>query len=141
MTPCRATPPPLPYTTLFRSHLSAMRATPNVTVLRPADANEVASCWKMAIKNEEGPSLMILTRQALPTLDRSVYADASGAEKGAYILKKEEGSTPDYLLIATGSEVSIALEAAQILEEEGKSVRVVSMPSMELFSKQDLSYR
>jgi len=122
-------------------HLSAMRATPNVTVLRPADANEVASCWKMAIKNEEGPSLMILTRQALPTLDRSVYADASGAEKGAYILKKEEGSTPDYLLIATGSEVSIALEAAQILEEEGKSVRVVSMPSMELFSKQDLSYR
>src|SRR5690625_5754649 len=70
MTPCRATPPPLPYTTLFRSHLSAMRATPNVTVLRPADANEVASCWKMAIKNEEGPSLMILTRQALPTLDQ-----------------------------------------------------------------------
>src|SRR5690625_3552992 len=122
-------------------HLSAMRATPNVTVLRPADANEVAYCWKMAIQNEEGPSLMILTRQALPTLDRSVYADASGAEKGAYILKKEEGSTPDYLLIATGSEVSIALEAAKILEEEGKSVRVVSMPSMELFSKQDLSYR
>src|SRR5690625_5833372 len=70
----------------------------------------------MAIQNEERPSLMILTRQALPTLDRSVYADASGAEKGAYILKKEEGSTPDYLLIATGSEVSIALEAAQILE-------------------------
>lgn len=122
-------------------HLSAMRATPNVTVLRPADANEVAYCWKMAIQNEEGPSLMILTRQALPTLDRSVYADASGAEKGAYILKKEEGSTPDYLLIATGSEVSIALEAAKILEEEGNSVRVVSMPSMELFSKQDLSYR
>lgn len=122
-------------------HLSAMRATPNVTVLRPADANEVAYCWKMAIQNEEGPSLMILTRQALPTLDRSVYADASGAEKGAYILKKEEGSTPDYLLIATGSEVSIALEAAKILEKEGNSVRVVSMPSMELFSKQDLSYR
>src|SRR5690625_7421496 len=62
-------------------HLSAMRATPNVTVLRPADANEVASCWKMAIKNEEGPSLMILTRQALPTLDRSVYADASRSEE------------------------------------------------------------
>lgn len=122
-------------------HLSAMRATPNVAVLRPADANEVAYCWKMAIKNDEGPSLMVLTRQALPTIDRSVYADASGAEKGAYILKKEENGTPDYLLIATGSEVSIALEAAQILEEEGKSVRVVSMPSMEHFSKQDLSYR
>src|SRR5690625_221874 len=122
-------------------HLSAMRATPDVTVLRPADADELASCWKMAINNEEGPSLMILPRQALATLDRSAYADASGPESGASRRTTEEGSTPDYLLIATGSEVSIALEAAQILEEGGRSVRVVSMPSMELFSKQDLSYR
>lgn len=122
-------------------HLAAMRAIPNVTVLRPADANEVAYCWKMAIENAEGPSLMILTRHSLPTIDRTVYGNASGAEKGAYIVKKETSGSPDYILIATGSEVSIALEAANILEDEGSSVRVVSMPSMEHFNKQDLKYR
>lgn len=122
-------------------HLAALRAIPNVTVLRPADANEVAYCWKMAIENTDGPSLMILTRQGLPTIDREVYGKASGTEKGAYILKKEKSANPDYILIATGSEVSIALETAEILEDEGKSVRVVSMPSVEHFNKQDLSYK
>lgn len=122
-------------------HLAALRATPNVHVLRPADANETAICWKNAIEREHGPSLLVLTRQSLPTLDRSVYADVSGTEKGAYILKKENGDSPELILMSTGSEVHIALEAAHKLEESGTSVRVVSMPCIEIFKEQPEAYQ
>lgn len=122
-------------------HLAALRATPNVHVLRPADANETAISWKCAIERTHGPSLLVLTRQSLPTLDRKKYADVSGAERGAYILKKENGETPDLILMSTGSEVHLALEAAERLEEDGKSVRVVSMPCIELFKEQSEDYK
>lgn len=122
-------------------HLAALRATPNVKVLRPADANETAISWKCAIENHDGPSLLVLTRQSLPTLDRSAYEDVSGAEKGAYILKKEDGDTPDLILMSTGSEVHLALEAAEKLEDNGTSVRVVSMPCIEIFKKQSEEYQ
>ncbi|MCC5907939.1 MAG: transketolase [Balneolaceae bacterium] len=122
-------------------HLAALRAIPNLNVLRPADANETAFCWKAAIEKHDGPSTLILTRQAQPTLDRTVYASAKGAEKGAYILKKEKGEQPGLILIATGSEVHLALEASELLESEGISVRVVSMPCVELFEQQDDDYK
>ncbi|MCG2588157.1 transketolase [Rhodohalobacter sulfatireducens] len=122
-------------------HLAALRATPNVHVYRPADANETAICWKSAIEREHGPSLLVLTRQSLPTLDRSVYEDVSGTEKGAYILKKENSDTPDLILMSTGSEVHLALEAAEKLEDSGKAVRVVSMPCIEIFKKQSDQYQ
>lgn len=122
-------------------HLAALRATPNVYVFRPSDANETAVCWKCAIEREHGPSLLVLTRQSLPTLDRKKYADVSGAEKGAYILKKESGENPDLILMSTGSEVHLALEAAEKLEEDGKSIRVVSMPCIDLFEAQSKDYR
>lgn len=122
-------------------HLAALRATPNVHVLRPADANETAVCWKCAIEREHGPSLLVLTRQSLPTLDRTVYEDVTGVEKGAYILKKEKTDSPDLILMSTGSEVSLALEAAEKLEKEGKAVRVVSMPCIEIFKEQSKDYQ
>jgi transketolase len=122
-------------------HLASLRATPNVNVIRPADANETAIAWKSAIQKDDGPSLLVLTRQNLPTVDRSKYAPVSGAEKGAYILKKEAGDLPDLILIATGSEVQLVLDAAEKLEAEGESVRVVSMPCWEIFEEQPKSYR
>ncbi|MDZ7756877.1 transketolase [Rhodohalobacter sp.] len=122
-------------------HLASLRATPNVNVIRPADANETAIAWKSAIQKDDGPSLLVLTRQNLPTIDRSKYASVSGAEKGAYILKKEEEDLPDLILMATGSEVQLVLDAAEKLEADGESVRVVSMPCWELFEEQPKSYR
>ncbi len=122
-------------------HLAAMRATPNVYIFRPADANETAVSWKCAIKRDKGPSLLALTRQSLPVLDRSKYGPVSGAEKGAYIIKRESQDKIDILLMATGSEVHIALDAAIILEQKGISTRVVSMPCIELFEDQPESYR
>lgn len=122
-------------------HLASMRAIPNVWVFRPADANEVSHCWKMAIERDNGPSLLALTRQSLPVLDRSLYADATGTERGGYVIKMESGEEPDLLFIATGSELHTTLEAAELLEEEGYSVRVVSMPCVELFESQDAEYR
>lgn len=122
-------------------HLAALRATPNVQVLRPADANETAYCWQAAIENNSGPSLLVLTRQNLPTLDRTKYGDVKGTLRGAYILKEASGNKPDLIVLATGSEVTIALEGALHLEEKGVPTRVVSMPSWELFEKQDKSYR
>lgn len=122
-------------------HLAALRATPNVMVLRPADANETAWAWKAAIENSEGPSLLALTRQALPTLDRTKYADASGVMKGAYILKEADSGQPEAIIMSTGSEVHIALEAAKELETKGISTRVVSMPCQELFDQQDKQYK
>lgn len=124
-------------------HIAALRATPNLHLLRPADANETAACWKIALEREDGPSLLLLTRQSVPVIDREKYASAKGAEKGAYVLKKEgeNSGKPDVILMATGSEVYLALDAANLLEKENVSVRVVSMPCLELFSKQDQAYR
>jgi transketolase len=122
-------------------HLAALRATPNVSVFRPGDANETAWCWKTAVEKENGPSVMVLTRQNLPTLDRSVYAPASQTERGAYILKEAGTGSPDLILMATGSEVEIIVKAAEILEEKGVSTRVVSMPCIDIFDEQDDDYK
>lgn len=121
-------------------HLAALRAMPNLLVLRPADANETAYAWKAALERNNGPTVLALTRQNLPTLDRTVYGDAAGTLKGAYILKDSTG-TPEVILMSSGSEVPIALDAAEKLTAEGMKVRVVSMPSMELFAKQPEEYK
>lgn len=115
-------------------HLTSLRLIPNLTVIRPADANETAQAWKAAIENRHGPTVLALTRQALPVLDTP-----ASVEKGAYVLK--DFGTPEMILMASGSEVSLILEAAQKLADEGKGVRVVSFPSWELFEKQDEAYR
>ena len=125
-------------------HLASLRAIPNLAVLRPGDANEVAEAWKVAVRRTEGPTLMALTRQGVPILDRSGrsgLADASGLQRGAYVLRSEEGERPDVILIATGSEVPVAVEAADLLADEGIDPRVVSMPSWELFREQSEAYR
>lgn len=121
-------------------HLAAMRAVPNVHLYRPADANETAICWKCAIERDNGPSLLALTRQSLPTLDRSKYERVSGVENGAYIIKKESGKVADLVMLSTGSEVHITLKAAEQLEKEGISTRVVSMPCIDLFEEQTKEY-
>ncbi len=121
-------------------HLATLRAIPNVTVIRPADANETAFAWKVAIEKKGGPTVLVFTRQGLPILDQDKYGKASDLEKGAYIVS--EGSKgPDLILIATGSEVSLIMEAQTKLEAEGISTRVVSFPSWELFEKQDAAYK
>jgi transketolase len=121
--------------------LPALRAVPNLTLLRPADANEVVEAWKIAVQTEHGPTALVLTRQAVPTLDRSQYAPASGVAKGAYVLADAPGGKPDLILIATGSEVSVCVEAYERLKAEGIKARVVSMPSREIFEKQDSAYK
>ncbi|WKZ37955.1 MAG: transketolase [Anaerolineales bacterium] len=115
-------------------HLTSLRLIPNLTVIRPADANETAQAWKVAIENRRGPTVLALTRQALPVLDTP-----ASVEKGAYVLK--DFGKPEMILMASGSEVSLILEAAQKLADEGRGVRVVSFPSWELFEKQDEAYR
>lgn len=120
--------------------LIALRAIPNLTVIRPADANETREAWRVAIEHQGGPVALILTRQGLPVLDQSKYANASGLEKGAYVLS-EAHATPELILIATGSEVTLVLGVQSSLKEEGIAARVVSMPSWELFEKQDDNYK
>ncbi len=120
--------------------IASLRSIPNLTVIRPADANETASAWKAALENNAGPTALALTRQGLPTLDRSQFASADLLAKGAYVLSDTDG-TPDMLLIASGSEVSLALEAQTQLNAKGVAVRVVSMPSWELFDKQPQAYQ
>jgi transketolase len=122
-------------------HIAALRAIPNLVVIRPADANETVVAWKYALTHTEGPVALILSRQNLPILDRSVYADAEHMLKGAYVLADPKDGKPDVILIATGSEVALALEGRERLEKKGKKTRVVSMPSWELFEKQPQSYR
>ncbi len=118
----------------------SLRAIPNFTVIRPADANETAMAWKVAMTRPK-PVALILTRQNLPTIDRARYAAADGVRKGAYVVSEAEGN-PDALIVATGSEVSLALQAQEkLLAEKGISVRVVSMPSWELFSEQPQDYQ
>jgi transketolase len=121
--------------------LASLRAIPGLVLLRPADANEVLEAWKVIMKLRHEPAALILTRQALPTLDRSKYAPASGLAKGAYVLADAPGGKPDVLLLATGSEVSLCVEAYEKLKGEGIQARVVSMPSWELFEHQPAEYR
>ncbi|MCX7706464.1 MAG: transketolase, partial [Anaerolineae bacterium] len=122
-------------------HLAAVRAIPNLVVLRPADANEVREAWKIAIENRHRPTALVLTRQNLPTLDRAVYAAAEGVRKGAYVLADLGGKDPQVILMASGSEVALIVEAGQRLVEEGIAVRLVSFPSWELFAEQDADYQ
>jgi len=122
-------------------HLAALRAIPGLNVIRPGDANETAEAWRMAMSQSREPSCLVLTRQALPTIDRTRYASASGLVRGAYVLADAEDGAPQVLLLATGSEVSLALEAHERLTSEGVRSRVVSMPSWSVFEKQDAAYR
>ncbi|MFC1497497.1 transketolase [Verrucomicrobiota bacterium] len=121
-------------------HLASLRCIPNVTVLRPADPTETAAAWIAALKNKTGPTALVLTRQNLPVIDRTKYPAANNVEKGAYVISQSSDSEPDITLIASGSEVSLIMEAAETLAKD-KCVRVVSMPSWELFEQQDASYR
>jgi transketolase len=122
-------------------HLAAMRAIPGLSVIRPADANETAAAWKVALERRDGPTLLALTRQNLPTLDRSVYASANELEKGAYVLADLGKGEPQLILMASGSEVALIVPAAERLAAEGINVRVVSFPSWDLFAAQDVAYR
>ncbi len=122
-------------------HLMGLRAVPNLTLIRPADANETAVAWRVALENSHGPTALALTRQKLPVFDRTKYASAEGLARGAYILSESPGGRLDAILIATGSEVSVAIEAQDKLAAQGINARVVSMPSWELFDKQPRSYR
>jgi transketolase len=120
--------------------LASLRSIPNITVIRPADANESAQAWRVAIEHKDGPVVLVFTRQGLPIIDQDKYGKASELEKGAYILS-EASKTPQLILMATGSEVSLIMQAQAKLEEQGISTRVVSMPSWELFEKQSAAYK
>lgn len=122
-------------------HLASLRAMPGMVVIRPADANETAVAWKVAIARRQGPTALILTRQNLPVLDRSLYASAEGLEKGAYVLADFGEKEPELILMASGSEVHLVLQAALRLAAEAVNVRVVSFPSWELFASQDEAYQ
>jgi transketolase len=122
-------------------HLASFRAMPNMVLFRPADANEVAEAWKAAMARREGPTMLVMSRQNLPVIDRKRYASAEGVKKGAYVLADPAEGSPQVILIATGSEVYLALEASEKLSADGIRARVVSMPSWELFEKQDEGYR
>jgi len=120
--------------------LAGLRSVPNMTVIRPADANETAHAWRAAIGITDGPTCLVFTRQTLPTIDQEKYGKAEGLAKGAYILSDSD-KTPDVILIGTGSEVQLAVEAQKELARENIAARVVSMPSWNLFEKQDASYK
>jgi len=120
--------------------LISLRSIPNITVIRPADANETAHAWRVALEHKDGPVVLVFTRQGLPVLDQDKYGKAEGLEKGAYILSDSEGQ-PELILMATGSEVALIMDAQAKLKEEGIAARVVSMPSWELFEKQDAAYK
>ena len=121
--------------------LLSLRAIPGLVVLRPADANETVEAWRIALERTDGPTALALTRQRLPVLDRTILASAEGVRRGGYILSEAAGGTPEAIIIATGSEVSLALEAQSLLTGQGVRVRVVSMPSWELFDAQTQDYR
>ncbi len=121
--------------------LATLRATPGLLTIRPADANEVVEAWKVTMQQKTEPVALILTRQALPTLDRTKYASAAGVARGGYILADAEGGKPEVILIATGSEVSLCINAYETLKQSGIRARVVSLPCWELFQRQDESYR
>lgn len=122
-------------------HLAAYRAIPNLSIVRPADANETAQAWKAVLKRDEGPAGLILTRQGVPTFDREDYASAENLDKGAYVMKDASNGEPEVILIATGSEVQHAAGAQKLLEAEGIPTRLVSMPCVEWFDEQSEEYR
>jgi len=122
-------------------HCAILRALPNMVVMRPCDGNETAEAWKYAMQRTDGPTALVLTRQKLACLDRSAVAPAKGTQKGAYVLKDAADGTPEAIIIATGSEVGLALEAQTELAAEGVKARVVSMPSWEVFASQPEAYR
>jgi len=121
--------------------LMSLRAVPNLTVIRPGDANEVTEAWKAALQNDTGPTVLVFSRQALPVLDREQYAPAEGLHRGGYVLWQSTDGVPELILIGTGSEVHIALEAGKKLAGDGVDVRVVSLPCWELFDRQPADYR
>jgi len=110
-------------------------------VLRPGDANEVVEAWKLAISHTHGPTALVLSRQAMPTFDRTKFAAASGVANGGYVLSDAPGGKPDVILIGTGTELGLCVAAQEKLAAEGIKTRVVSLPSFELFEKQDAAYR
>lgn len=122
-------------------HLASLRAIPGLDTIRPGDANEVAYAWKAALESNDAPSVLVFSRQPMPTLDRSRYAPAEGLLKGGYVLTKEDGGEPDVILIATGTELGLAVRSAEALAEGGTKVRVVSMPSFHRFEVQDQAYK
>jgi transketolase len=121
--------------------IPSLRAVPNLSFIRPADANETAVAWRVAIERKDGPVALALTRQKLPVIDREKYASAEGLAQGAYILADSKGKQPGVILIASGSEVSVALDAYEKLVAEGVAARMVSMPSWDLFEKQTRDYK
>jgi transketolase len=121
--------------------LASLRAMPNLIVLRPGDANEVVEAWKIIAQLKHSPAALVLTRQNVPTLDRSKYSPAAGVAKGAYVLADAQGGKPDVILIGTGSELSLCVDAYEKLKSEGVKARVVSMPSTEIFEQQDAAYK
>jgi transketolase len=122
-------------------HMAALRAIPGLITMRPGDANEVAEAWRVIMKYRHHPACLVLTRQPVPTLDRTKYAAASGLAKGAYILADADGGKPEVLILATGSEVPMAVDAYERLKKDGVKARVVSMPSWEIFEEQDDAYK
>jgi transketolase len=121
-------------------HITELRTIPNLTVIRPGDANETVEAWRIAVQQMKGPVALILSRQKMPTLDRNKFASAENLGKGAYILRDSEGA-PEIILIANGTELQLVVEAQELLTKEGIKARVVSMPSWELFEKQSKGYK
>ena len=121
--------------------LTALRTIPKLVVIRPADANEVSEAWRLAISRRDGPTALALTRQNIPTLDREVFSSASGLQHGAYVLADLGEGLPEIILMASGSEVSLIIEAGKRLAAEGVNVRLISFPSWELFAAQDQEYK
>ena len=122
-------------------HLAHMRSMPGLIVIRPADANEVTEAWKVILQLHHAPAVLVLCRQSVPTIDRAKYGPAAGLTRGAYVLTDTSGTDPEVILIGTGSEVALCLQAYEQLTKEGVRARVVSMPSWELFDDQDEDYR
>jgi transketolase len=121
--------------------LAHMRSMPGIITIRPCDANEVQEAWKVILQLHHEPAVLVLTRQAVPTLDRTKYAPASGLARGAYVLADAPAAKPEVILIGTGSEVALCVEAYEQLQSEGVRAKVVSMPCWELFDDQDQAYR
>ncbi len=122
-------------------HVTALRTIPNLTVIRPGDANETVEAWRLAMKKMHGPVALILSRQKMPNIDQEKYAPASNVTKGAYVVSDAEGGQPEVILMGTGSELHLAMQAQEVLKGENIKARVVSMPSWELFAQQDQAYR
>lgn len=122
-------------------HLSSLRGMPNLSLIRPADGNEVAAAWEIALKSTDHPTMLVLSRQNLPVLPNTKELARENVQKGAYVISPQEGNKPEGILIATGSEVSLAIKAQKELKTQGKDVSVVSMPSFDLFEKQSAAYK